>query len=288
MKINIIKAVLMSFLVGAIAIPAFALAQTAPVATGQNTGGETVATAPIAVGQNTGGETVATAPIAVGQNTGGETVAPATVVNPPASNGGGSVSTGGGSSVSSSGGGNYIGTGSGSLPLLVSIGQCQYLSTYLKIGDANSITDVTRLQTFLKNTEGLNVDIIGSFDQKTFDAVSAFQVKYANDVLLPWGIKSPTGYIYYTTQKKINEIYCKTTFALTISQIAEIEAYRTSIINGNSSTVTGETGINKDATKTSTSTLAAGTTTDDTQIAAVTKTSFAQKIWNFIKRIFGR
>jgi len=108
--------------------------------------------------------------------------------------------------------------------------QCTYLEDYLRLGDDNDPAEVTKLQSFLRDFEGFtNIELTGIFDQATFDAVSAFQAKYADDVLAPWGITSPTGFVYLTTQKKINEIHCGKTLPLTESQIAEINSFRASI-----------------------------------------------------------
>ena len=84
-----------------------------------------------------------------------------------------------------------------------------------------------KLQAFLQIFEGFaELEVSGVFDQPTFDAVNAFQVKYQSDVLTPWGVESSTGYVYITTKKKINELYCQKEFPLTASEIAEIENYR--------------------------------------------------------------
>ncbi|HEY4504069.1 MAG TPA: hypothetical protein VJJ28_03095 [Candidatus Paceibacterota bacterium] len=275
-----------------------------PVASGQNTGGASTVTVPLASGQNTGGATpsqsnIPTAsgqntgganavPNAQGQNTGGATTAtiPATVVIPPTETK--NVSSGGGSI---SGGRGFVSFGSGgSLPLLTNIGQCEYISSYLKIGANNSITEVNKLQSFLRNNEELDVDITGLFDQKTLYAVNAFQTKYASDILTPWGIKSPTGHVYYTTKKKINENYCKTTFSLTLAQIAEIEAYKNS--SQRDASLSNEVGVNKDSNSVSDNSDALvsdiSNSTNETQTAVVVKTSLAKKLWNFIKSIFGK
>ncbi len=106
---------------------------------------------------------------------------------------------------------------------------CSYINSYLKIGAKNDTEEVLKLQSFLINFEGFtNVKMTGVFDKATFDAVSAFQKRYANEILSPWGITSPTGFVYYTTQKKINEIHCGKALSLTKSQINEINQFRTS------------------------------------------------------------
>lgn len=117
------------------------------------------------------------------------------------------------------------------LPTLTNISNCLYLTTYMKFGNTNDVAEVMKLQSFLKDVEKLDVDVNGNFDQKTLDAVKAFQAKYVSDVMIPWGVSTPTGQVFFTTQKKVNEIYCKSNFALTASQLAQIEAYKTSIKN---------------------------------------------------------
>jgi len=104
---------------------------------------------------------------------------------------------------------------------------CNYIGGYLRIGDNNNPEQVMRLQTFLRDMEGFSsVAVNGIFDQATLDAVMQFQLKYSEDILAPWGIDFPTGYVYYTTQKKINEIYCGQSIPLTESQINEMRQLR--------------------------------------------------------------
>lgn len=197
----------------------------------------------------------------------------------------GSVSSGGSSSSS----GSYVG-----LPALTNIGQCQYITSFMKFGAANNSAEVTKLQTFLKNTEGMNVAVTGTFDIQTLRAVEAFQAKYVVDVMHPWGASIPSGYVYLTTSKKINEIFCKKNFSLTPAQLAEIQAYRTRVQSGSTPVSNNEIGINSTPTVSpSTQVAVSGTSTStgtssDSQVAAAGKTPFFSKIWNFVKRIFGR
>ena len=118
---------------------------------------------------------------------------------------------------------------SNTLPTLADIGSCTYINDYMNVNEANDPAEVTKLQTFLNETEGINVNVNGIFDQSTVAAVQAFQTKYLDDVMAPWGLQTATGIVSYTTKKKINEIYCKTTFSLTPEQIAEIENYKNRI-----------------------------------------------------------
>ena len=110
--------------------------------------------------------------------------------------------------------------------------QCtQYLTEFMRYQATNNPAEVTKLQEFLKNYEAADVGITGTFDIPTADAVKAFQRKYHADILDPWGIQNETGYVYYTTQKKINELHCNNAqnFPLTFAQIAEIDAYKSTL-----------------------------------------------------------
>ena len=80
----------------------------------------------------------------------------------------------------------------------------------MRMGANNDPLEVIRLQSFLKSYEGYDyVTVNGIFDQATFKAVSAFQLRYNEDVLTPWGISgSSTGYAYIRTIGKINQIIC--------------------------------------------------------------------------------
>lgn len=125
----------------------------------------------------------------------------------------------------------------------------KYISKYMRYGANNDSEEVKKLQTFLKNNEGMNeVDITGQFDLATRGAVKAFQDRYKSDVLSPWGVKAPTGYVYYTTQKKINEIYCayNMSFPLSSTEQTEIDAYKATVerarLMGQPAPATGDIG----------------------------------------------
>jgi uncharacterized repeat protein (TIGR01451 family) len=134
------------------------------------------------------------------------------------------------------GGGGSSGSGSGSSSggssrpatvVALSNTTCFYLRDYLRRDFNNDPLEVMKLQAFLKNFEGHNnVVVTGIFDQATFDAVSAFQMKYFKDILEPWGHTGPTGYVYILTLKKINEIYCQRLYPLDQAQINEIAAFK--------------------------------------------------------------
>ena len=106
-------------------------------------------------------------------------------------------------------------------------GVCEYLKEYMRLGSNNNPTEVTKLQLFLKNYDNAdNLQVTGFFDITTDKAVRSFQDKYKKDVLDTWNLPSNTGYVYYTTKKKINEIYCQREFPLTDDQKAEIASFR--------------------------------------------------------------
>jgi len=101
------------------------------------------------------------------------------------------------------------------------------LTTYIRRGTNNDPMDVSKLQHFLRNEQDeTGVRITGEYDLATYNAVHVFQDKYAADILTPWGVNESTGYVYYTTQKKINELWCMRDFPLSESQRAEIESYK--------------------------------------------------------------
>jgi len=137
-------------------------------------------------------------------------------VTPPPAGGGG-----GGGGGSSSGGRRHV-------VAPVSNGlECFYLRDYMRRDFNNDPMEVIKLQAFLKAFEGYDsVTINGVFDQATFDAVSAFQMKYESDILTPWGHTAPTGYVYILTLKKVNEIYCQRLFPINESQAREIVAFK--------------------------------------------------------------
>ena len=200
-----------------------------------------------------------------------------------------------------SGGGSYSGSfyggGFSPVPLAVSIAttsattSCPLLTSYLKLGSNNDGSQVTKLQIFLKDSQNLNVDINGIFDQKTDVAVRAFQTKYMSDIMGPWGATMASGFVYITTEKKINEIACNSPLTLNPAEISIIDAYKNTGVNAQNNTVVGVGSVN-----TGTSTLNASTTTFGPEIgsntngssntASVINASVLQRLWGFIKNLF--
>lgn len=103
-----------------------------------------------------------------------------------------------------------------------------YLTSFLKSNAPNDEMEVRRLQTFLNVFSSLKSPANGTFDLNTENAVKSFQQKYATDILDPWELDSPTGHVYFTTRKKINELFCNNTeeFPLSIAELSEISRYR--------------------------------------------------------------
>lgn len=100
-----------------------------------------------------------------------------------------------------------------------------YLTGFLGYGKRNDPGQVTKLQEFLKNSEHFdNVLVSGYFDIATREAVKAFQLRYSADILGPWALPQPTGYVYLTTRKKINELSCggTTSFPLTEAEMQKV------------------------------------------------------------------
>jgi hypothetical protein len=93
---------------------------------------------------------------------------------------------------------------------------CPFLTEYLQIGADNSTMEVMKLQAFLnifKDTfGGTENPMTGTFGTITDANVRAFQETYRSEILDPWaegGIDlQPTGFVYLTTQWKINDIVC--------------------------------------------------------------------------------
>lgn len=107
-----------------------------------------------------------------------------------------------------------------------------YIKSYIKYGEANDPADVMKLQNFLiEHEHATGIKLTGLYDAATRDAVKLFQEKHAGEILSPWGIETATGYVYYTTQRVINETYCdgKRAFGFSPLQQEEIERYRTSL-----------------------------------------------------------
>lgn len=84
-----------------------------------------------------------------------------------------------------------------------------HITEYMRMGADNDPVEVSKLQSFLVEREGFTaLTVSGVFDAVTDAAVRAFQEEHAGIVLGPWGIQNGTGYVYRTTTKRINDLYC--------------------------------------------------------------------------------
>lgn len=136
-------------------------------------------------------------------------------------NSGGSINPGVGSAQPAAGyvdyshSGQVAGTSTVGEVLGASTTTCSlYLRDYIKLGKNNDTEQVVKLQKFLNLYMNASLPLTGIYEKTTARAVNAFQVKYWQDVLLPWvphGLKTdhtPTSYVYKTTKWKINMLVC--------------------------------------------------------------------------------
>jgi peptidoglycan hydrolase-like protein with peptidoglycan-binding domain len=89
--------------------------------------------------------------------------------------------------------------------------QCApYLTTDLSFKYKNDAEEVKKLQTFLRTSEEFDIEVNGTFDAATLEAVNTFQKRYSKDILVaPWGLTAPTGNVFSATKRKINQLYCE-------------------------------------------------------------------------------
>jgi len=119
--------------------------------------------------------------------------------------GGGGGVIGGPLSVGYQGGGVVLGTSTQAAtcgPLLTKFLRQSF-------GSKNDPSEVKKLQQFLDNQMNAGLPVNGIFGSQTDQAVRNFQQKYAADVLTPWGLSAPTGFVYLTTQRWVNLLYCQ-------------------------------------------------------------------------------
>jgi hypothetical protein len=163
-------------------------------------------------------------------------------------------------------------------------------SELLKFGGANNAADVSRLQSFLKNFEKMDIEVTGTYDENTVAAVKAFQMKYMKDILTPWGATKASGVVYITTIKKINEIGCGSKVELSAHQLSVIDAYdetasdSTQVIG--SAVNTSVAAVAATISKMGTSTALSTSTEDDSNVAASANASVVGRFWGFVVDLF--
>jgi uncharacterized repeat protein (TIGR01451 family) len=166
----------------------------------------------------------------------------------------------------------------------------EYVTGYIKPGATNDAVQVARLQSFLKSYEGANVTVNGIYDAPTIAATEAFQLKFKDDILTPWGISEPTGYVYLTTRQMINEVACKfsETFPLSAAQLSIVA---TSRAQEQGIYAAAEYPHNRAAGSTTISTSGSNVlqapTSSSTQSTPIIN-SFLDNIGTFFKNLFGR
>jgi hypothetical protein len=158
--------------------------------------------------------------------------------------------------------------------------QCPIVTTYMKQGLPNSPAEVTRLQKFLKGSEGLAVDVNGTYDQKTEDAVKAFQKKHADTILTPWGATRATGAVYITTGKTINMLACGQKLSLNNAELKTISSYQAHADAASAAMASGE-----EAGPVVTYTTSAHEE-DSAGTAASLNASIVGKFWFYLKNLF--
>lgn len=105
----------------------------------------------------------------------------------------------------------------------------QYIYESIRSGARNNPEEVRKLQNFLNKFAGFTgIGETGIYDKATEAAVKKFQEENTDEVLSPWGLDGPTGYVYITTRKKINDIYCQgqAEFPLSDGEVTEINGFK--------------------------------------------------------------
>jgi len=208
------------------------------------------------------------------------------ITNPVYGVGGALVGTGG---VGGGGGvippGQVLGTTTPTIPSVPS--SCSaYISGFLRMGRDNDVEQVRRLQLFLNSEMNSGLPITGFFGPLTDAAVRAFQRKYTSEILTPWGISEPTGYVFLTTRKKINELYCRgaSAFPLTPQEQQVIDLTKTvSALVGSSvgqgPPTPGAQAVPGTLVPTTSVATTAGTTTTATSTAGAQFTQLLKDWW---------
>ncbi len=163
-----------------------------------------------------------------------------------------------------------------------------YLTDNLGFGHENNPAQVIRLQNFLNDYMSAGLAVTGVFETSTEQAVMDFQLRYAADILTPWGISNATGFVYHTTKKKINEMVCERDFPLTQEQLDEINRVKNQIAGGITTlgtpqeTVAGaETTTNEGTTDASDDT-SSSSTDDENKVDEEEEQGFFGRLWDSI------
>ncbi len=85
------------------------------------------------------------------------------------------------------------------------------IDTYMRRGYQNNTSQVIILQNLLNKYLGTKLTPDGNYGASTEAAVKAFQIKYGDNILKPWGLTSPTGIFYKTTLVQAKNLECPVT-----------------------------------------------------------------------------
>jgi hypothetical protein len=173
---------------------------------------------------------------------------------------------------------------------------CPMITSFMKYGANNDSAQVTKLQSFLKNIEKLDVDVTGYFDKKTENAVIAFQNKYNPTIMGPWGATKGTGFVYITTVKQINKITCSLPLTLNASELSIINARRNYVATNNvvkvqpvvnvAPTIPLPIEIEVTGNDSETITFETDIDTNEDNTATVGKASIMSRFWKFFSGMF--
>lgn len=101
--------------------------------------------------------------------------------------------------------GQVLGASISALP----VGCTALFTSFMRRSLKNDPAAVRQLQQFLNDKLDVGLPTTGFFGPQTEAAVRAFQQKYAAQVLTPWGLTGPTGFVYLTTQRWMNLLHCQ-------------------------------------------------------------------------------
>ena len=100
------------------------------------------------------------------------------------------------------------------------VDQCPYFTQYMRLGDrdgsqaisrqntgvSTTINQVARLQKELTSQGFYSGPVSGFFGPQTQQAVNSWQVANKSEVLTPWGLTTPTGWFYQSSERWMNEL----------------------------------------------------------------------------------
>ncbi len=102
--------------------------------------------------------------------------------------------------------GEVLGASTSELALMCKNGRL--LSSNLGLNRPNPVDQVKLLQAFLNAHQSAGLPESGVFGPMTFGAVQTFQSANAEEILTPWGLTQPTGYVGILTRYMIDKILC--------------------------------------------------------------------------------